>query len=296
MKTTAAVATVVGALLAATTAAGSVSAGAVDNSARKAPQRTVLTAGRAGSVIVASRGNTVRIVSARPKAGWKVVEARRTGRDEVDVTFRNKRRVVEVEGVAVTIPAGAAGSVTIQMVDGRLTIVSVNPAAGFTVTEQRISRHAADFTFESDLFEIELEIDIEDGDFVAELDVETADDVISADDGEITIDVADAGTATLTINDGELALAVTDPASGWDASRDRDRDDDSVEVVFTDGNTLVELDAELDDGYLEIEIESESTHDDDDGGADDDSDEDGDADDDDDSDEDDDEDEDDEDD
>lgn len=259
---------------------------------RVAPERgngrQVVKAGKAGTVVLNVRNGKVRLVSAKPRAGWKVVDARRTGPREVDVLFRNARRVVEVEttldggrlvkdvsrrglpragrlGVdPVTLQAGPGGSVTVQMVDGELTIVSVEPKAGFTVVEQRAFGLEVDVTFLSDNLEVEFEVDVEDGRLVSELDIESRRGAYPAVDGDLTVDVADAGSLVLNVAGRDLSLVSTAPATGWTATGDREDDDDEVAVYFRNGEQVIEFSAELERSWIEIEIEIESTYDDDD--------------------------------
>ncbi len=69
-------------------------------------------------------------------------------------------------------------------------------------------------------------------------------------------DLGDAGSVSLTWKGGQLTLNSTDPAVGWAARLDSDEDDvDEIEVEFTRGDRLVELEAEIeDDGRLELKV------------------------------------------
>jgi hypothetical protein len=265
---------------------------------RVAPERRngrqVVRAGKAGAVVLGVRNGRMRIIAAKPRPGWRVVDARRTGPREVDVLFRSAKRVVEVETVldggrlktevsrrkppragqlspdAMTLQAGPAGTVTVQLVDGKLTIVGIEPAAGFTVVEQRSRGLEVDVTFLSDGLEVEFEIDVEDGRLVSDLEIESRRGANPAVDGDSTFEVGGAGSLVLNVADGDLSLVSTAPATGWTASRDREDDDDEVEVHFSTDTELMVFSAELDDNWIEVEIEFESTHDDSDDDEDDD--------------------------
>jgi hypothetical protein len=268
-------------------------------------------AGNAGAVVVGVRNGKMRVIAATPRAGWKVVDARRTGPREVDVLFRSAKSVVEVEAVldggrlmtevsrrkppragqlgpdATTLQAGPAGTVTVQLVNGVLTIVGVEPAAGFTVVEQRSRGLEVDVTFLSDVLEVEFEIDVEDGHLVSDLEIESRDEGTPAVDGDVTFELGAPGTVTLNVDGRDLSVVSSALAPGWTASGDREDDDAEVTIYFRNRDQLVVFSAELEDSRIEIEIEIESTYDDDDDWDDDDDEDDDDDDDDDDEDDDD---------
>ncbi len=78
---------------------------------------------------------------------------------------------------------------TVQAVDGALTIVEVTPADGYTVVEQRAEGLEVDLTFRSEPHVVELEIDVEDGQLISDLEIETRDGAYPAEDGEFTVDL-----------------------------------------------------------------------------------------------------------
>lgn len=285
------------------TLASALGVGAFVVPAQAAPGARVFSVGPAGSVSVESSKGRLRVADVDPSSGWKVVEARATGKREVDVTFRKGGRVLEFEanlsGGRVTgdivrrgapqtalmdadvhtIEAGPAGSVSVQFVDGALQIVSVTPNEGWTVTEQRSRGLEVDVEFVSDTQKVELEIDIANGELASELEIEALEGT-PAEDGTFEIPAGVAGALTVSVSGDEVSLVSTAPADGWTASENESDDPNEVEVTFTGLTESVEVSVEVDDGVLEVEIEAEDDDDDDDADDDDsDDDEDGDDDD-----------------
>jgi hypothetical protein len=67
--------------------------------------------------------------------------------------------------------------------------------------------------------------------------------------------VGDAGEAVLEFDGSTVRLAETRPADGWTATEDTEDDDDEVEVTFSsDEDRAIQLEAEVDDGRLEIDV------------------------------------------
>lgn len=67
--------------------------------------------------------------------------------------------------------------------------------------------------------------------------------------------VGDAGEAVLEFDGSTVRLVETRPAEGWTATDDTEDDDDEVEVTFSsDDDRSIELEAEVDDGRLEIDV------------------------------------------
>jgi hypothetical protein len=66
--------------------------------------------------------------------------------------------------------------------------------------------------------------------------------------------VSDAGEVELAVDGDTLSLVEARPADGWTATGDAEDDSSEVEVTFRAGDREVELEAELDDGVLEVEV------------------------------------------
>lgn len=67
--------------------------------------------------------------------------------------------------------------------------------------------------------------------------------------------VGDAGEAVLEFDGSTVRVVETRPAEGWTATEDTEDDDDEVEVTFSsDDDRSIELEAEVDDGRLEIDV------------------------------------------
>ena len=247
---------------------------------RRARQRAVVRAGRAGTVVFRSNRGRLVVARVKPAGKWQVVDASRFGRGAVDVTLRKGRRIVEVSGSVtqgtietdvarrqrpdmralgdepITIPAGSAGSVTLQVVDGELTIVEVVTNPGFIVTRQRARGTEAEISLRSRTQFVDLEVDVDGGELVSDLEVAYREDSIPATDGDVTLDLLAAGSAVLTIEDEELSLTSLDLNEGWRVE-ESEEDDEEIALDLTDGSTEVSVEVAVDDGWLEIEIEIE---------------------------------------
>ena len=271
-------------LAAALAVGGVTAAGASPAPEAPAARGTTLSAAEAGTVTVRLVNGRLRVTAVSPRAGWKVVENRATGRKEVDVTFRNGRRVVEFDAEvrgrsiasdvsrrqaprarnvdidATTFQAGPAGTVTARLVDGRVELVEVVPNAGWTVVEDRErGPFEIDVTFRSADQEVELEIDVSNGRLTSDLEIESLRGAAPSADGEHTISAGAAGSIVVSKAGSTLTLVSTAPADGWTARVDTDDDDaDEVEVDFRSATEVVELSVDIERGVIETEIEQRS--------------------------------------
>lgn len=75
-----------------------------------------------------------------------------------------------------------------------------------------------------------------------------------ADAGGGTFQVRDAGTVTISVDGSEVALVEARPSAGWTSTIDLDDDADKVEVDFIGNGRVLELEAEIDDGRLDVEV------------------------------------------
>jgi hypothetical protein len=172
--------------------------------------------------------------------------------------------------------AGDAGTVTLAVEGRSVALEGVQVAANWQqVGEPRASASELRIDFAGpNNREIRFEAEVErDG----TLDIDVKERRPHAD-GTVTIDLPEgAGRATFTVAGQRITLDGVAPADGWEV-RGPERDDDSfeVDVVNADRQIKVELEAEIDDGRLELEIETrygpghERGDDDDDDDADDD--------------------------
>ena len=88
-----------------------------------------------------------------------------------------------------------------------------------------------------------------------------------AAEGALPFNIGGVGTVWLAVEDGQLVIVEVDTT--W--SYDMETEDDEVEIEFWSGDTVVEFEAELEDGAIrtEIETEDDDDRDDDDDGRDD---------------------------
>jgi hypothetical protein len=77
--------------------------------------------------------------------------------------------------------------------------------------------------------------------------------------GGQTYQVADAGTVTVGF-DGRLVSAAAETNAGWTAWVEHDDDGREAKVWFQNGSRLLRLEAELEDGRLDVEIDDRSGH------------------------------------
>lgn len=76
-------------------------------------------------------------------------------------------------------------------------------------------------------------------------------DVVAAPDGVYT--VADAGTATILLQDNRLVLDTVVPAAGWEHEVEQE-DDDEIEIEFRREGEELDLEVEIDDGSITAQI------------------------------------------
>lgn len=73
-----------------------------------------------------------------------------------------------------------------------------------------------------------------------------------ADDG--VYPVFDAGEIVISRDGDTITLEQTRPADGWTATDDLEDDADEVEVDFRGNGREIEVEAEIDDGVMEVEV------------------------------------------
>ena len=173
-----------------------------------------------------------------------------------------------------TYQAVDAGMVSLTVAGSELSLGSVTPAEGWQHTED----------VDDDGDDRDVEIDFTNGDvgidFDAELDDQTLDVDIDlegpAADGSYTYPVGDAGTVTVDVSGMDVTLAETSLADGWEVTERESGGEVELDIVNAASSTSIDLDADIDDGRMDVNIEIEVgrdfdalRHDDDDDGLDD---------------------------
>lgn len=156
------------------------------------------------------------------------------------------------DGVWAVGPAGevefrVAGPDTVELVDARAN-------DGWTITDEEVDSDTIEIDFRQGPVEYEIEIEIEGG----VLEIEIDQDIDPAESG--TFAVGEAATVEIAVDGGRLVLGDVTIADGWNETS-RDVEGDEVELDFRrDGSGFVEtweINADLDDGILEIEVDYE---------------------------------------
>lgn len=149
---------------------------------------------------------------------------------------------------------GPAGEVEFAVTDGALELIDVRPFDGWDVTDQDIGPDEIEIDFRQGPVEYEIEIELQNG----VLEIEIDQDIDPAEPG--TFAIGEAATAEVFVEDGVLVLGEVVLNDGW-TETDRDVSSDDIELDFRrDGDGFFEtweLNADLDDGELEIEIDYE---------------------------------------
>jgi hypothetical protein len=145
---------------------------------------------------------------------------------------------------------GDAGTVEFVVGDDGLELIDASAAEGWQVEidEQSADEIEVDFTREG--LEHQIEIQYEDGILEIEVDL----DIDPAEPG--TFEIGPAGSATLALVDGGVALDELVVADGWSVVEE-DTADGDVEIELRRDAVTWELDADVDDGRLEVEIDFE---------------------------------------
>ena len=150
---------------------------------------------------------------------------------------------------------GPAGQVEFRITGSHtLELVDIRPTDGWAISDQEVSSDEIDVDLRRGPVTYEIQIEIEAG----VLEIEIDQDIDPAQGG--TFHVGEAATVTITVDGGTLVLGEVVVNEGW-SEIDRDIDMDEIELDFRRlvGGVmeLWEINAELDDGQLEIEIDYE---------------------------------------
>ena len=155
------------------------------------------------------------------------------------------------DGVWAVGPAGevefrVTGSDTLELVD-----VRVND--GWEITGQESDSDSIDVDYRQGPVDYQIEVEIDDG----VLEIEIDQDIDPAEGG--TFFIGEAGTADVTVDNGRLVLGAVTLKDGW-TEVERDVDDEVELDLRREGNgffELWELQADLDDGGLDVEVDYE---------------------------------------
>ncbi len=141
---------------------------------------------------------------------------------------------------------GTAGEVEFAAHEDGIDLLAVRPEEGWRYSAKQKRPNRLDVTFKRGNEAYELELRARNGVLWAELEHE----IEHAEPGRWP--VAQAGVVELAVEDDRLRLVGVEPAQGW-THRVAKQARDDVEVVFSAGGEDWELEAELDDGALEVE-------------------------------------------
>jgi hypothetical protein len=143
---------------------------------------------------------------------------------------------------------GDAGTVTFRVVDDRLELLDVSPAAGWDASVDDESDRKLTVELSTDQRTYELKAERRGR---RDLRIVVALDVDGAEPGPFTI--GGAGTLRLDV-DGDDLRSELDVAEGWTV-RKEDHDDDEVEVELRSEDLRWRVAAELDGGRIDIEAD-----------------------------------------
>lgn len=150
---------------------------------------------------------------------------------------------------------GPAGEVEFRVTGPQsLELVGAQANDGWTITEQETEADKVKVDFRSGPVKFHFEVEMDDG--ILELEIDQ--DIDPADPG--TFDVGEAATVGVSADGSRLTLGEVALADGWTESS-RDVDDDDIQLDFRRDGTgffeLWELNADIDDGRLQVEVDYE---------------------------------------
>ncbi len=167
------------------------------------------------------------------------------------------------------IDAAPAGSITVSLSDGRLTLVSTDITSAWAKTRQEIESDQIKLKYDNGSTELEIEVELEDGRVEWHVtfephrsatsttsttsttlpDGDDSDDSGTTASGPIVIDAAPAGSITVSLSDGRLTLVSTDITSAWAKTR-QEIESDQIKLKYDNGSTELEIEVELEDGRV----------------------------------------------
>lgn len=218
---------------------------------RRTPRRTLLSALAATALVAAAcssddDGDDITDTTAAEQAPQEPTTDTTQGTDPADAA------VTAADGVLTDglWQIGDAGTVEFSVSDGALQLIEAVPNDGWSMSVDVEAPDEIEVDFRQGPMEYEVEIEYENGILEIEIDL----DIDPADPG--TFEIGPAGIAELAV-DGEAVILVNFSATeGW-AIVEQDTDDGEVEIELRRDNVVWELDADIDDGVLEVEIDFE---------------------------------------
>src|SRR5581483_10554398 len=150
----------------------------------------------------------------------------------------NTKAPAPVPAPTVTVfPAGDAGSVTLSVSDGMVTVAAVSPNAGWTVESEHGAGHEAKVSFRNGLRRIEFKAEFEDGRLQTRVDDHTDGD--SHDQPAVSTPPAAGGNAVAGDDDDNDGQAEVENEQSSDDHRGpgRDGSDDSTVGTVSNGTT-----------------------------------------------------------
>jgi hypothetical protein len=245
--------------------------------------QTVIPVEGAGMVTVELAPAGLSLVEAVPEAGWTVTVETSVGREvesrfdsndtrvdfsaeleDGNINVEIERRVAAPSGsssttitsTSVTAPSTTSSTVdrptSTTTDDGGSTSTSIDDDGGSTSTTVDDDGGATSTTIDDDGGSTSTTID--DG---GSTSTTINDDTIDLPDGPRTFTVGAAGSITVNIQSGRLALTAVIVASGWSYEIDKSESDD-IRVEFEKGDdSEAEIRVRINDGSLEVEIDTD---------------------------------------
>lgn len=152
------------------------------------------------------------------------------------------------------VAAADAATARFAVSGGTLQLLSVQVAAGWEQTGERIGPDEVELRFAGGGRTVVLDAEVDDGRFETDVDIDEA-----ATPGPRTYDAAGAGTVEVDVQGDRVSLVGQSAAPGWVATVDeRDLAEGEVEVRFrNDGESrTVDVDVDVDDGVLNTDIDT----------------------------------------
>ena len=149
-----------------------------------------------------------------------------------------------------TWPIGDAGTVSFDVVDGRLVLEDITEVDGWSSRIDDEDDDEIDIEFTQGSVSWRFEVELTDGGTTLEIELDLEDD--NADPG--SYDIGDAGTFAFEVAGSRLSLTDLSVADGWTVT-DQDEDDDEFDFEVEQAERRFEVEVELDGGMIELEID-----------------------------------------
>ncbi len=175
---------------------------------------------------------------------------------------------VDVSDQVLVIPVGDAGTVTVMSIDGALSLVTVDPSAGWTIESSGSYEDEVEVVFSDASYQVKLEVEFEHGVFKVKIE-----DLLTGLETESFYD-ENGNPIEKPIDDSDDDDSDYDDDSDDDDSDDDDSDDDDDNKSDHDDDDDKSDDDKSDDDKSDDDDDNKSDHDEDDDKSDDDSDDD----------------------